>query len=73
MSFKFKFCRECGAKSTEEWTGYYSPETGEKITISVCSQNRCHTSHDERPQPLFARGDWKCSRCGHIGHWYGGI
>lgn len=67
---QFNYCRDCGAKSKDEWTGYFSQETGNKIFISVCSANRCHTSHHPVPQPIFSRGDWKCSRCGHIGYNY---
>lgn len=63
----FKFCRDCGSPAREEFSGYYDPQTGEKKYYAVCSKNHCHTEHAKVSQPLFARGDWKCSRCGQIG------
>jgi len=67
---KFNFCRECGSKTKDVWVGYYSPKTGKRIMRSECSQNPCHQEHEKVAQPMFSKGDWKCSRCGHIG-WYG--
>ena len=70
---KFNFCHVCGAPSKDELVNSFNQDTGEQDAISVCSKNPCHTGHDERAQPLFARGDWKCNRCGVTGHWFGGL
>jgi len=75
-AYHFNFCRVCGAKSKDEWMGFYSPETGEKIMRSVCSENRCHTGHDEqriKGFQWFWEPDWKCSRCDATGIWFYGL
>ena len=73
IRMKFKFCRECGSPAVDYWSGIYSPETGKKIMESRCSKDPCHTQHDRQDQPLFARGDWKCRKCGKLGWYASGI
>lgn len=63
------YCETCGDKCVEEWTGWFSSETGNKVYRMICSNNPCeHSGHVER----IIRGQWyvlwmsllKCQRCG---------
>lgn len=68
------FCTECGSENTKEFfTGKYDAETGARVMIYVCPNEKCHigcgfsdTGHS------YAWFSHKCRRCGHI-HWMASV
>jgi len=71
---KFNYCEVCGAKAKDEMLGRFDRDTGKMLYRSVCSENPCHTGHDERCLPFSFnpfKQDWYCARCGKKGFWPG--
>jgi len=67
------FCKECGKKCIEEWTGYYNEIDGSKHNRFVCP-DACKHGHHFYESHLINKKHWffggntlvdTCKRCGH--------
>jgi hypothetical protein len=63
------FCIKCGTENAQEWTGFYSSETGEKVYRDICPKACAHGDHAwqdvRRPfwRELVYGRLYRCERC----------
>lgn len=69
------FCMKCGTENAQEWIGFYSSETGEKLYRDICPNACAHGDHKWECvktrlwQRFFLGCRERCKLC-HVERWY---